>query len=346
MTSDHRIPTLDGWRGIAILLVLIDHAGKASRLNLIPTGVHGVTLFFVLSGFLITSRLMSEQTRTGSVSLKNFYRRRFFRLMPCAWLYLLIVFLISRNSHVQTDLPQGILPSLLFFRNFAHIDGIVLTGHFWSLSIEEQFYLIWPAAFILFGARRAAWLAVGASLFLATYRFTNWNHISLVDSVATQYHADALLIGCASALVLPQLRHHLRAWMALPLCASAVYFIAEFHMLVPMREPLVITGLLAVTTSTRSRMFAPLNWRPLTFLGLISYSLYVWQEPFMFLRYQTLSSRFIGVAALFAVALTSYYFVERPMISLGKTLDPRNRKDVTSSASAMASNVSLTGAPS
>jgi len=87
-----RIPTLDGWRGIAVLLVLADHVRFALHAEASPgvaTGQHGVTIFFVLSGFLITSKLMEEKNATGSIDLRSFYVRRFFRLMPAAWAFLL-----------------------------------------------------------------------------------------------------------------------------------------------------------------------------------------------------------------------------------------------------------------
>jgi peptidoglycan/LPS O-acetylase OafA/YrhL len=128
MPTDHtnsivkRIPTLDGWRGIAILLILIDHARFALHLDpagTTSTGQHGVAIFFVLSGFLITGRLMRENETTGSVDPRAFYSRRFFRLMPCAFGYLWFCLVISLMSSARTLGIITTLSAVFFCRNFA-----------------------------------------------------------------------------------------------------------------------------------------------------------------------------------------------------------------------------------
>src|ERR1700731_4102388 len=131
-----RIPTLDGWRGVAILLVLIGHFMPRTYFSLVRTiGGHGVSVFFVLSGFLITSRLLDEQERNGRINLLRFYLRRIFRLMPCAWTFLLVVWTLGIVK------PGEIESCLFFFRNYVAFGPSGPTVHFWSLSIEEQFYL-------------------------------------------------------------------------------------------------------------------------------------------------------------------------------------------------------------
>lgn len=137
-----RIPALDGWRAIAILLVIAEdlQVGTLGRLPF-HTGLHGVTLFFVPSGYLITRRSLSEKERTGTINLPAFYWRRFRRLMPAAWTYLLVLLVLLLVAGRAIPVV-GFLSALLFFRNYSDPRG--LTGHFWSLSIEKQFYLIWP----------------------------------------------------------------------------------------------------------------------------------------------------------------------------------------------------------
>src|SRR5260221_4908735 len=132
-----RIPSLDGLRAISIALVVWCHVGDGR--GMYSYGSFGVTIFFVISGFLITHLLAAEEEKRGSVSISDFYRRRAFRILPPAILYLL----------VTAGLTSGVdvLHCLLFVRNLN--PGSEVTSHYWSLSIEEQFYLIWPAAFVL-----------------------------------------------------------------------------------------------------------------------------------------------------------------------------------------------------
>jgi peptidoglycan/LPS O-acetylase OafA/YrhL len=146
--APYRILTLDGWRGIAILLVLFNHVMNACVRNIsspwLATGHHGVTLFFVISGFLISANLTA-----GPIDLKRFYIRRFFRLMPVAWAYLGVLLLIDASVHIVS--PSAIVSSLFFYRNFTGTAFGSSTWHFWSLSLEEQFYLAWPP--VLFARR-------------------------------------------------------------------------------------------------------------------------------------------------------------------------------------------------
>ena len=116
-----RIPTLDGWRGIAILLVLCEHAGQYGRFkNQMWTnlGSSGVDIFFVLSGFIITTRLIQERANHASIDLRAFYLRRAFRILPLVVIYLLALCLISRFADLADFHWQEVVGSLFFFRNY------------------------------------------------------------------------------------------------------------------------------------------------------------------------------------------------------------------------------------
>lgn len=165
-----RIPTLDGWRGIAIALVLFDHIWTAilfpRKLGWLQTGQHGVTIFFVLSGFLITTNLIS-----GPIHLKKFYIRRFFRLMPVAWTYLAALMLLDYVAGGHLTSWGEVRPCLLFYRNYAGPShGGTMAGQFWALSIEGQFYLIWPGLLLLLGVRRCRWVAGLGAIGIAIFR--------------------------------------------------------------------------------------------------------------------------------------------------------------------------------
>lgn len=126
-------------------------------------GQHGVAIFFVLSGFLITNLLLREQEETGTVNLGRFYLRRAFRLMPCAWGFLGMLLLISHWAPALFA-PKEMVASLFFFRNYVDLDfAHPITGHFWSLLIEEQFYLFWPSLLLLLDLRRGRWFAIAAA---------------------------------------------------------------------------------------------------------------------------------------------------------------------------------------
>lgn len=330
--QQRRIPTLDGWRAIAILLVMVSHAGIALYSTLhIPhpdsLGQHGVTIFFVLSGFLITSRFVQETNATGSIHLGSFYVRRFFRLMPCAWLYLFVMLVGTAHSHPAAYTAQELWGCLLFFRNYLDPTAVhAVTGHFWSLSIEEQFYLVWPAFLLLGGPRRTRWIALAGAAGVALYRFAHWTElmqVPLAGTFATQYRADALLIGCAAALFLPDLKPYLRRWMTLPLLAVLIACMATYKKLIPAHECIIVALLLAVTTElTADPLSRFLEWKPLAFLGTFSYSLYIWQQVFI-LGVHKPTSFCISIAILPVVAVSSYILIEKPLIEVGRKLARR-----------------------
>ena len=162
------VPELDGFRGLAIALVVVgrywEFRGWSSDVRAFAQNLAhlGVLLFFVLSGFLITGLLYRERSLTGSISFKRFYIRRALRLLPAFFLFLATVALLVRFGLV-TDVPKiEFLECLLYLRN---IFGRSLSlGHIWSLSLEEQFYLVWPISFFLLPRKHAsaivAWVCV------------------------------------------------------------------------------------------------------------------------------------------------------------------------------------------
>jgi peptidoglycan/LPS O-acetylase OafA/YrhL len=329
---DNRIPTLDGWRAIAIILVLFHHLqlGVLGHDAYFPWGGHGVTLFFVLSGFLITSNLMRELRESGNISLRAFYVRRFFRLMPAAWLYLLTV--TSLVSSQYRNLPghaQSLLGAIFFFRNYVDVNiHFWLTGHFWSLSIEEQFYLLWPALLVLFGLRLGALIAAVAACAIAAHRFIDASYLETLRwqaTLGTELRADALLTGCFAALVLERFRHFLRAWFVWPLLAALAFCIEHYEFFNPLWESAVIALLLCVTSTFNGTLVARvLDWRPLGITGRVSYSLYLWQQ--LFLCYPgsaTFSSAGWRIGLTVLAAWISYTYVEAPCNRVGHRIASR-----------------------
>jgi len=324
--APYRILTLDGWRGIAILLVLFNHVMNACVRNIsspwLATGHHGVTLFFVISGFLISANLTA-----GPIDLKRFYIRRFFRLMPVAWAYLGLLLLIDASVHIVS--PSAIVSSLFFYRNFTGTAFGSSTWHFWSLSLEEQFYLAWPPVLLLAGIRRSRWIAAVAICGCALYRWAFWGHYSQdLLNCQTQVRADALLVGCLLALCLRDsvLRMLIAKWsgiLALPALCVFIFCIWRFVYLPPLVECVSIALLLAASVLHPNWLVAkPLRWQWLSNLGVISYSIYVWQELFMLIaREQGVFGRILTLGVCLPLCvLGSYWYLERPLTRLGRTL--------------------------
>src|SRR5271166_2822961 len=214
------LPTLDGWRAVAILAVLFDHMVEYSPLAHYPrfaafshTGPNGVSLFFAISGFLICSRLLEEHRAFGHISLRGFYIRRGCRILPPALLYLSVIGLLSFLGLIVVSSWEW-WSSVFFFRNYLPGTWISrgwggYTVHYWSLAVEEHFYLIWPAALVLLAKRRARWFALILALSVATWRAWDLHHQwfqrlipGLLFGSRTDVRLDALLLGCLAALVL------------------------------------------------------------------------------------------------------------------------------------------------
>jgi peptidoglycan/LPS O-acetylase OafA/YrhL len=344
-TGSSYVPTLDGWRAVAILGVLLCHA--ANRGSVLELGELGVTLFFGISGFLITHRMMRERDGSGRLSLRNFYVRRAFRILPPALVYLAVVLLLGRLGVLATTGAE-VLACLAFARNYVTAGFSWYTAHFWSLSVEEHFYLLWPALFVLAGHRRTRWLAPGLALLGVLWRTLD-HHYEFVAQLAhdamlagnpyrSDYCFDALFWGCTLALWLPLLRRA-PALFGTPLCLlTAVLVIGSRYLGVPHFGAIAGLGmavLLACTVLKPQGVAGQLlEWAPLRYVGRISYSLYLWQQLFLSWNDEKLPWQHLPVNLALAVAcaLVSYYVVERPLITTGRRFTPALRPRVAVAA--------------
>ncbi|MGC1297760.1 MAG: acyltransferase, partial [Alloacidobacterium sp.] len=179
------IPTLDGWRAVAILLVMLHHDRLHHFLGtagiwLQKYGSRGVDLFFALSGLLICTRLLEEEQLTGTIRLKNFYLRRLFRIQPAVLVYLATICLLMLAGALQ-HAWGGILFGLLLVRNYFPLHLVTrdyYTGHIWSLSVEEHFYLFLP--FFLRRVRNhRATILLSCVVLLSLWRHFVFTHSSL-----------------------------------------------------------------------------------------------------------------------------------------------------------------------
>ena len=329
-----RIPSLDGLRAASILIVLAAHLvhGHHGRIfdRIDHLGNFGVKVFFEISGFLITTLLLREAAGSGRIDLPDFYRRRVLRIFPAYWTYLAVLFLLLMIGSIELR-PGDLLASATYTANYHH-DRSWYVNHLWSLSVEEQFYLTWPMLIVLLGARRAMFVAAAVILAAPCIRGYMWYDLHVGASRMTRQFeaaADALAAGCLLAGCYNWLGTKrayvafLRGpwfWPALLLgCALSVagglgwfYFIGQS--LAHLTILLCIDRCVRFPSTAIGRL---LNSRLAVFLGVLSYSLYLWQMLFVnpfsswwFCRFPQ------NVACSFLAALASYYLVERPFLRL------------------------------
>jgi peptidoglycan/LPS O-acetylase OafA/YrhL len=337
-----RIPTLDGFRAIAILMVIVSHTVDVqSHPALVHLGHIGVLVFFSLSGYLITDRLLAEYRSTGAVSLRNFYLRRAFRILPPAVTFLGIVAILSQAGLLVCSFP-AIRAALLFYTNFADFGDVGWrVGHFWSLSVEEHFYLLWPALLLAVGVRKGWRTALILAVSVCAWRLID-NHFHFVaralgspyldaDSYRTDLMADVLLWGCCLAFYLrSSKRIALNAIASTSIAVSAAaclvfLSVGDIGHVTPLLHllPAIILG--AVVSCPTAPIGQLLELAPLKFVGKLSYSLYIWQQLFLGgpgLRLPLM----LALAAAFACAYLIYRLVEQPCMQLGREMVQRGKK--------------------
>jgi len=346
------VPSLDGLRAVSIALVLLAHLVSD---RWFPGGF-GVLTFFVISGFLITRLLFAEHKASDTVSLGAFYARRVIRLYPAVLAYTVIVcavFLIVAPD--QIDWPEPI-SALFYYANylFVHynVDHVTVTmpfTHFWSLSIEEQFYIFFPALVLLLRARPASVAALAAlacAVPPALRLISATRHPELLDTeyfyLRTELRIDSIAFGvlAASLCEMPKGRALIQFLIRpLPVAIAVLVLIFCFAWREPFfRETLrysllaaaIAVGMCAVVFSAR---YAPANWilntAPVVWVGRLSYSLYVWHlATGQAAKYELAGQPYavIALAALAAcvvMAALSYYGLEQPLIGLRKRLGSR-----------------------
>ncbi|HEY4215047.1 MAG TPA: acyltransferase [Steroidobacteraceae bacterium] len=342
------IPSLDGIRAISFFLVFFSHAGMG---DLVPGGF-GVTVFFLLSGFLITTLLRAEFNRHGRISLKNFYLRRLLRIFPPLYITLVLALVLCQvgEGHPPIPVPGTVAQALQvsnYFEIFAQPSIIMPgTGVLWSLAVEEHFYLIFPLLYIWmsprFSGHRQALLLLGLCAAALAWRCVLhfYFHASFIRTYyGTDVRFDSILLGCVFAIVAnPVMQDPLHAWFLrrmkwlLPISVAVLLgtFVVRNE---SFRETLRYTlqGLalvplfIAAIYYQKSLPVRLLNLPWVRFLGVLSYSLYLCHAVIMsvFERIWPTNlflARAVALGCALCFATLVHYWIERPCAKARKRL--------------------------
>ena len=313
-----RIPSLDGLRAVSIILVMASHAVQgdhswAFHLLFLHSDL-GVRVFFIISGFLITSLLLQESAESGHISLLLFYLRRTLRILPPFVLFVAVVAIFVR-------VPGGNwIYALTYTMNFDPHPPWVL-GHLWSLSVEEQFYLLWPL--VMRFARPSMWTAVATASVFAGIVVHATHLIDPALHYAFPFVCGPLAMGCLVAIHAPTIKRLVSAisgfWF---LAAVPVIFLLDTLNFAALVTNTLVTLCVARVVFVPVRVF---NRAPLVLLGKLSYSLYLFQQLFL----DSMSTAPIlipfplNLAAALAAGTVSYYALEIPVQRLRSRFRPQ-----------------------
>lgn len=357
------IPCLDGLRAVSILLVLFTHARltggfpqapwiQSIQLGIVGTG--GVCLFFIISGYLITTLILNEKARYGSISLRDFYIRRSLRIFPAFYVFLAVE-IVLRHIGFSDFTNMGLFASAAYWRNFYEVHNWSL-GHTWSLSVEEQFYLMWPLCVARMSDRRATLLAATVVIAWPLLRLLRHHFLSSDSGTIALNTAagDTILYGCLLALwtrdvATRELFQRLKngsLMFCIPVAILVfIYFTchawpSKATFLLPILRNISLTwALWWCVCNPATAVGRTLDWKPVVFVGWISYSLYIWQQIFMFPNKAAWICQFPqNVVLAVVVATMSYYLVESPLNSMRSRFSASARHAKMTAASRAVAN--------
>ena len=373
--SQHFRLDVQGLRGLAVALVIIDHAGWG-----LTGGYIGVDVFFVISGFVITETLIREIRDTGQISMSNFYSRRVRRLLPASTVVILAtlilsLFVLSPGIEHEKAAAAG-LASMFFVPNIRYIleGGYFFLAadpfrHFWSLGVEEQFYLAFPAALLLifrvadrdFRRFRRLFITVAVGITLVSFTFASLLSLGFrifplptrLSFFGTPFRMWELLIGSMVSLTTTTTQHfrldsyrHLARLLGLGMIIVPAVMYDEFTLFpgISALPPVLGTALLILSGTGESHRVPLLTSRPLTFLGDVSYGLYLWHWPLIVFAQRIWTDNQLSVllAVVVSVVLSAfqYRYLEMPF-RRRSTLRGRSAVALVTVAAVLVSAVSL-----
>ena len=354
--ESRRISGLDGLRGIAVLFVLMEHgAYSLFRLDWPPTpyignGALGVSIFFVLSGYLIYELSAREFEKTGVFNWKAFYLRRILRIFPCFYAYLIVVLILAGLGLLTLTRPV-FLSVATFSLNYRHVwdhstelYNYYVIGHYWTLALEEQFYLTWPLLMFLLARKRllplmAAVIILAPFIRTFCYFVTPGSRAQIGMMFHTGFDSIAMGVLLGELWRRPVWKARLQNLAGNPwVLGGAIVFLVlldpalflhirgSYSITIGKTLELICVAIIIIAAASASSptLSAVLNWRPLTYIGVLSYSLYVWNPLFLNHEMHWVINAFpLNFITLFAAAAFSYYLIERPVLRLKDRLRVR-----------------------
>jgi peptidoglycan/LPS O-acetylase OafA/YrhL len=319
------VPSLDGLRAVSIGFVLLAHlTGTRNFPSVLAPGLgeFGVRIFFVISGFLITTILLKELSKTGHISLPLFYFRRALRLFPASYSLIAVVAVLAAMHLTSLD-RWDLAFAISYTMNYHDPRGWPL-GHLWSLAIEEQFYLLWPVMLRFLGPKRATCLLL---VVLTAAPFLRLTSVYVGPWFNFLIWSDSLATGCLLALMRERLSANptysriltSRWFVFIPIIALSADYVPFTKIQWLIGETTMNLAIaLSIDWAIRNADGAVgkfLNLPSVSFVGVLSYSLYLWQQIFLN-RYSSspLCTFPINLVLTFAVALGSYLFIEVPSL--------------------------------
>lgn len=331
-----QLSSLNGLRAVAILIVLYSHSIGSMY------GGLGVDIFFVISGLLITTLLLKEKVKTGDINLKKFYLRRVIRILPVAYLFILVAILINYSFKLHIPFYHFIL-AFLFLTNM--VGGFGLIGHYWSLSVEEQFYLVFPY-FIKRSLKKYIAFLLLLLLFinildfrnLSPYQYRNgsFSHY-LMYLLAPLRHFDGIIVGSLTSIAVFKFNFNLKPLIKYKYLLHLVFvpvivFLFKNNVSADIfKNPNPMNSLISVSiiaflmvinlVESDDLIFKFLNNRLVARLGILSYSIYIWQQIFTrdipwIHSFKYSDSILLNLIGLAIVSGLSYYCYEKQFLKL------------------------------
>ncbi len=342
-------PSLYGLRALSILFVIFSHTvqhyiSDTEHPVLFNTlfqcffsdGHFGVNVFFVISGFLISAILQKEEETHGFISLKNFYVKRLLRIFPAYYFLLLVYFLLQLLHYIH--IPSNAWLTAITYTKYFNINSDWLTRHAWSLSIEEQFYVFFPLLFFLKPQARKI-IILSLIIFVPFLRiFFIYVHRDYGHMFSIFYRIDAICFGVALTMYKDTLISFFEkiTWRTSFLIACILlvlipiinnipydyhYILVHFNIAFNGNASTIANIAICIFVmysvyGPKNKWYSFLNSNYLKFIGVLSYSLYLWQQFFLQGNAFLITSFPLNLVCLFLVSCGSYYFIEKPFLKL------------------------------
>ena len=348
MSTSRAIPSLDGLRAISVGLVIFSHLFSSTPSvfrdfrghEIARLGQQGVDVFFVISGFLITYLLLRELDSAGSISLRRFYLRRFFRIFPAFYAFLAVLGILWLAKLIPLS-GYSYICAATYTYNYCRHASDWLVGHCWSLSLEEQFYLLWPPLLLILGRKKSTYAAAGIIVFSPASRLISYLLLPAFrgsEGVMLHTRLDTIMFGCLIALLYDNRAFNrlVDRWVS-PIVATgaAIVFVFVSPFLQARFEAkylwtvgytlnalCVSIVLLYAVRNSASLLGRLLNFRVMRHIGVISYALYLWQQLF------TGPHAFwfpVNLLMILLCAELSFALIERPAFLLRDLMERRLR---------------------